>query len=398
MCCDSPSPPDYSATAAASDYAADLGHELGTAQLEESRRQYDRTMEVAQPVVDAQLGIMEQTKEQAADYYEYGKKGRPVEDALNAESMVDVSGRDEAERADFAAKRGLITGGDQGVYDARRDDIEGSVGRATADARQGLTGEYNRMLRQGMRYGYSPQAMAKRFGGQATQAGLGVATAANTARRGGIDRARGLLGQDYNMQSGERNMRIQDDAMRWGKKLDEAGLYRGMPGASQGAYGVAVGAGSNAVQITMAPGNQLLGGMAAGADMQQTGAGQGLQGQLGILNARTSAYNTDASQPSTMGTLVGAGATLGAAYMTGGASLMASDRRLKEDIVLVGKDERTGLNLYEFNYAGGKQRYRGVMADEVKEVMPEAVTHWAGYAAVDYDMLGLKMVEVSHGR
>lgn len=450
MCCDSPSPPSNEPLRAASDYATNVGRELGTAQIAEGRRQYDNNMRVAQPVIDAQLGIMNDTRAQAADYYTYGQRGRPVEASLNAESMVDTSGRDAAERnaildrinsnaaqdvtgragmmrlsdenaAADVAERNLITGGDQGVYDVRRADIEGSVGRAAADARQGLTSQYNQLLRQGMRYGYSPQAMARRFGSQATAAGLGVASAANQARQSGIERAREMMGVGYDMRNAtygrqdtalgrdydlrnqtaatevaglnaDRNIGIQDRAIGWGRKLDVAGLYRNMPGASQGAYGLALGAGNNAVSNQMAPGQQYQTAMGQGTGTIQTGAGQGLQGQIASYNGAISAFNTEANQPSTLGTLIGAGTTLGAAKLM-------SDRRLKKDIVLVGRDERTGLNLYEFSYVeGGKRRYRGAMADEVLKVMPEAVTYWAGYAAVDYGKLGFNMVEVSHGR
>ena len=72
-----------------------------------------------------------------------------------------------------------------------------------------------------------------------------------------------------------------------------------------------------------------------------------------------------------------------------------SDIRLKENIEHVGKDEITGLNLYDFNYKWGDKRFRGVMAHEVKEVYPEAVyTSGAGWLGVYYDMLGIEMKEI----
>jgi hypothetical protein len=74
-----------------------------------------------------------------------------------------------------------------------------------------------------------------------------------------------------------------------------------------------------------------------------------------------------------------------------------SDRRLKTDIELVGTDERTGLNLYEFAYASDPgRRFVGVMADEVERFMPKAVqTMENGYLAVNYTMLGIEMKEVA---
>ena len=56
----------------------------------------------------------------------------------------------------------------------------------------------------------------------------------------------------------------------------------------------------------------------------------------------------------------------------GGAALLASDRRLKENIEKVGEDQFGSI--YEFNYIGNPQRYRGRIAQELKEIKPEAVS------------------------
>ena len=81
-----------------------------------------------------------------------------------------------------------------------------------------------------------------------------------------------------------------------------------------------------------------------------------------------------------------------------GASWLTSDRRLKVSITEAGRDARTGLMQYEFAYRSHpSRRFRGVMADEVAEVMPEAVmVMLSGYHAVDYGRLGLEMTEVDH--
>lgn len=83
------------------------------------------------------------------------------------------------------------------------------------------------------------------------------------------------------------------------------------------------------------------------------------------------------------GTSGGAGAGAGAA---------ASDLNLKENIKKVGKEN--GFNIYEFSYKGDSKRYRGVMAQEVQKVMPEAVTVKDGFLAVFYDKIGIKFSEV----
>lgn len=73
-----------------------------------------------------------------------------------------------------------------------------------------------------------------------------------------------------------------------------------------------------------------------------------------------------------------------------------SDRRLKENIVWVGVEARTGLSLYEFEYIGQPGvRWRGVMADEVEPRFPEAVsTRPDGIKAVRYGMLGIECLKV----
>jgi hypothetical protein len=75
---------------------------------------------------------------------------------------------------------------------------------------------------------------------------------------------------------------------------------------------------------------------------------------------------------------------LGGAGMMG-AGMLLSDRRLKSNIVRVGTHP-LGIGIYEYDLLG--QRERGVMADEVRSVMPEAVGKIGDYDAVRYDMIG----------
>lgn len=105
-------------------------------------------------------------------------------------------------------------------------------------------------------------------------------------------------------------------------------------------------------------------------------------------NAATSQYNTQVgNQNAAMGGMFGLAGTLGTAAMKYGPGLMAmSDRRLKSNIAPTGQTLR-GLPIYEYTIFG--RRERGVMADEVERVMPEAVAmHPSGFKMVDYGMLG----------
>jgi hypothetical protein len=100
-------------------------------------------------------------------------------------------------------------------------------------------------------------------------------------------------------------------------------------------------------------------------------------------------YQTDVGAGNAaMGGMFGLGGTIGSAALKyGGGAAMFSDRRLKTDIERVGTTAHD-FPLYEYTIFG--ERQRGVMADEVRGVMPEAViTHPSGYLMVNYEMLGL---------
>lgn len=74
----------------------------------------------------------------------------------------------------------------------------------------------------------------------------------------------------------------------------------------------------------------------------------------------------------------------------GGGGGRRSDMALKHDIVLLGH-LANGLGYYRFSYIGSQKAYVGVMAQEVENVMPLAVTRGSdGYLRVHYDRLGVK--------
>jgi hypothetical protein len=72
-----------------------------------------------------------------------------------------------------------------------------------------------------------------------------------------------------------------------------------------------------------------------------------------------------------------------------GSGARRSDMRVKHEIVLLGRLD-DGLGYYRFVYNGGHTAYVGVMAQEVRTIMPEAVTMDVdGYMRVSYERLGL---------
>ena len=74
----------------------------------------------------------------------------------------------------------------------------------------------------------------------------------------------------------------------------------------------------------------------------------------------------------------------------GGGGGRRSDIALKHDVVLLGH-LANGLGYYRFSYLGSSKPYVGVIAQEVQNLVPEAVTRGRdGYLRVYYEQLGLK--------
>lgn len=339
-CGDSPDPPDYTPVANASKESAEIMAKLGQEQLDFAKQQYAENKPILQAVADKQIALQDETLKQGKDYYDYQvSQQRPVEEALNADAMQ--AGSEAAQEA--------------------------AAGRAAADVRQGTTQQQNQLIRQGLRYGLSPAKIAAMGTSAAAQAGLAEASAMNAARE-------------------------KEKTLGYAKKMDVAGLYRGLAGASQGAYGVALNAGNSAGVNTRAPGQDAAAGMSAGAATVAQGRSLYQQGLGQVLGAQTSIYNNSQNSGLDVGGLLQGGAALAKAGVFSGAAF--SDRRLKENIEPVGEGP-LGLTLYEFNYIGDDRTFIGVMADEVERVMPDAVFEDdTGYKAVNYGMLGIEMVEV----
>lgn len=336
-----PPPPDYTPLANASKESAEIMAGLGREQLAFSKQQYEEMKPLAEQVAASQIAAQDEQMAQARDYYDYMQTTfRPVEQGL-------VS---QAQQFDTEAYRNQLA--QQAAADAAR--AFGTTQQSTA---RGLA-----------RMGVNPASGAAQS--QLNQNALALAS----SRAGAMT-----------------NARQQAEQLGYARKLDAAGLGRGLSGASTAAYGAATGAGSAGLGSAMAPGAAYSQGLAAGASTIGSGRNM-LQSGLGnILSTQGSVYSASMQQEDPFASIIGTG--LGG-WASGGFAGF-SDRRLKEKITLVGADDKTGLNIYEFNYIGDERRYRGVMADEVEKVVPEAVaTRPDGYKLVNYSMLGIEMVEV----
>lgn len=245
---DAPPPPDYTPMANASKEAAEIGAQLGREQLAENRRQYDQNMEVARPIIDKQAELMDQTKAQGDDYYNYNKSTfRPIEESL-------------AEEAESGTSR----------YDTNtgvRTNVEQEASRAAADVASAGANADAQGERALLSMGVNPNS--GKFA--AMKVGLGLTKAAMKA-------------------GAQTNARQKAVAMDYAKRLDITGMGRGLPGASQGAYGIALNAGNSAVGNQNATSGQYIQGMNAGSSTIMQGQGLRVQGLGSILNSQTQMY------------------------------------------------------------------------------------------------------------
>lgn len=309
----------------ASKESAQIMADLGQKQIDEARRQYDKNMAVAKPVIDTQLAIMDQTKTQGQDYYDYLKGTfRPLEQKMVAEA--DAAGSTQRQ--------------------------EEAAGRAIADTRAGSTSATNAIIRQGIRYGMAPSAIAARMGAASVDLASKEASAANNAR-------------------------TAEEVKGWAKKMDAAGLGRNLSGASQGAYSVATTAGNSAVGNQNSTGTSLMNGMATGASITGQGQQMQLQGLTSILNSDTAISQSNNARAASQGAsgfsgmlsgLGGLGQGLGAMKVAG--LFGTSSKKLKTDKsrmtpVLAGIKN---LNIQDWKYKvgvadGGK--HSGPYAEDV---------------------------------
>ena len=349
--CACAAPPDYSPVANASKEAAEVMANLGREQLEESRRQYELNRETTQPIIDAQKRLMEQSYAQGeANYNRMVEQGQPLQTMMRDIALGKIT-PEQQRQMDEAARRALADVGTQ--LDLQRAATIRSM------TRMGVNPNSGRM-----------SAMQNAMDVQSASARAG---AANMARQQAGDRFYGRLGDVYN-------------------------TYAGLGSQAPTFYQAGTQAGHSAAANQLGISNALMGGMAQGA--QTIGSGQQMQlsGLSSVLNAQTSYANAMNQMFGSMGGsgLGGLGSALGGAAQL--YTAFGSDRRLKEGIELVGKDEATGLNLYEFTYIDDpdKRRFVGVMADEVEPLFPDAVSRdEQGFAAVNYGMLGIEFKEVA---
>jgi len=178
-------------------------------------------------------------------------------------------------------------------------------------------------------------------------------------------------------------------------KADAVNMGKGLASSTAAAYGIGTNAGNSAVQTNQQGNNNFY---QNGAVMQQgfggaVGANNSAGSMLGNLygnqlNAWSAQQQANATSSAGIGSLVGTGI---------GAYAALSDINTKQNIKRIGTLDN-GVPVYAFEY---KQEYKdawghgmriGVMAQEIENIIPDAVSlHEDGYKVVDYEKV------VNHG-
>jgi len=343
--------PDYSSLANASTQAAAISDALGREQIAEAKRQYDLTRETTKPIIDAQTKLMEQSYQQGVQNYNtFQNEGRPIQQLL----------RDEALGVTSAIKQ--------------RQMNEASA-QAIADSRQGTTQQMNQLIRQGARYGWSPAKLASLGTSAAVAGAQSQVASSNAARTQAGDKYYGKLGDVYNTYAG-----LGSSAPTFYQAGTTAGnSAAGTQQQNAAGYLNGLNAGTNTIQ--------------QGLGMQLSGLGNVLSSQTSYANGLNSVYSSQAANYQSPFSQI-----MGGAGAVAGLATAFSDRRLKENIVLVGRDESDRFNLYEFNYIGSPDRkFIGVMSDEVETLVPDAVVYDdLGFASVDYALINVPFEEIKN--
>lgn len=241
---------------------------------------------------------------------------------------------------------------------------EALAGMAIGDVNQAFSSARDQQSRSMSRMGVDPGS------GRALAMGNQLSIAQATAQANAANKVRAAAkAEGFSLQAQKANMLSGYPAMASGNTA---------AGAGYGASGLSI---ANSGLAGMNSGYNAAGGMAGSMGTNASNM-YGAQSQFNLGNAKLQAEGADP-----FGAILGQG--LGAFATSYGTKLAMSDRRLKTDIVLVGKT-LSGFNIYSFRYKAGGPTVMGVMADEVEKVLPQAVHKRAiagEFDAVDYALL-----------
>jgi hypothetical protein len=352
-----------------------------------------KSTKIEAPAPDPNIGLAQkQTSDLSKEYMDLwktdiwpGMKQQAVDQQNLSEKQVGLnmeSQRRQMEIADEQYKRyktvfeplqnDIVKQANEYDTEANRERI---ASQALGDVNSQFENQRQQTRMQGRAYGIDPTS--GRYQG---------AENANSVMQAGTAAAASTRARDAAVQLG------------WAKKMDAIGLGSGIFSNQATSTGLALNAGNAALGAGQIPMSNYSGMTASGGSAFGTGmTGYNMAGQLGVqkygtdVNAYNAQQQANASSSAGIGSAIGA--IGGAAMKYAPAAIAAlSDIRTKENIVLIGKTP-AGHNLYEFDYKpefkdkllAGHGRFRGVMAQEIERVIPDAVFMTKdGYKAVDY--------------
>ena len=330
--------PDFSALESLGRQGQGMANNLGQQQIDFARAQYDQMNPVFQNMASINTGLQSYNADQ----------GKAMGDMYRNTYMPMMQ-----EQANAA--RNFNT-------EAHR---EGLAQQAAADTARAFTNQQAASGRSMAAMGINPNS--GRFAGM--QRGTDLALAA--ARAGAMTGTR--------RQAEAEGLNRVNSAIAGGQNLG---------GMASQAFGTAMNAGNMAGNLMRMPGQDYMAGLQGGQNMMMRGHQFAANGLQGSLDGQMRGYESAAQERGAL--YQGIGQMAG---MAGG--FMMSDRRLKTDVERVG-EYPNGLPMYEFNDVFDRRgtRWRGVMADDVEKVFPDAVLEldrgrFAGFKGVDYGKLGI---------
>jgi hypothetical protein len=305
---------------------------------------------------DAQKGYLKQGFKQASDIYAKGPADyysgptlagfTPAETAAQKGIAGYVTGPRAAGQQSYA--EGALTRGLSGEVDLKK--FNPMMDALSNQMKSQLTGSVLPGIRQSL-VEYQP--------GGSTRGDLVQSQAISAANKQMLDKAAEMYGGAY--------QGAQDRAIQWGSQ------YPSIMNAPLSTYGALGGIGEQQRGMQQEAINRDMARYQYEATKPQTQLANYMSMISGDYGGTTTQVAPGPSGLQQMASLAGAVAPF----------LPVSDIRMKRNIIPEGTSWK-GLDVYTYNYLGQSTRRRGVMAQDVEKIYPDAVVEIGGVKRVDY--------------
>ena len=305
---------------------------------------------------DAQKGYLKQGFKQASDIYAKGPADyysgptlagfTPAETAAQKGIAGYVTGPRAAGQQSYA--EGALTRGLSGEVDLKK--FNPMMDALSNQMKSQLTGSVLPGIRQSL-VEYQP--------GGSTRGDLVQSQAISAANKQMLDKAAEMYGGAY--------QGAQDRAIQWGSQ------YPSIMNAPLSTYGALGGIGEQQRGMQQEAINRDMARYQYEATKPQTQLANYMSMISGDYGGTTTQVAPGPSGLQQMASLAGAVAPF----------MPVSDIRMKRNIIPEGTSWK-GLDVYTYNYLGQSTRRRGVMAQDVEKIYPDAVVEIGGVKRVDY--------------